>query len=152
MEFDRRINYAAIALTSLSFGLAGCGDSQTKAWQGGFTPFPKAPASARLQTDLDRDGAIVHVTYVVWDAPSSVFENKTIMYTAMSASGFRSATFRERGGTTQPLRDGEVIEAGVVVDQVNGRLILPTGAYIDGPTGDTFTSQGVLIKALDRTP
>lgn len=52
------------------------------------------------------------------------------------------------------LNHGEVLGAdfieGAIVDQLNQRILLPDGRWIDGPTGDIYTAQDVLILSRDK--
>ena len=63
--------------------------------------------------------------------------------------------FREAGGYTQQIKDGEVLSGGIVVDQVHGALILPGGSKVDGRTGAVISAEGDTIKTLrvvDKQP
>lgn len=87
--------------------------------------------------------------YIVWDAPSSEFY-------------FRSDSYKPLGGlhkeasVDRPIAHGMHLSddfvGGAVVDQKNKRIYLPSGGWIDGPTGETYTVHGKsLFEAVGNT-
>lgn len=142
----RAARAAGVSALGVAMGIAaGCSPQEKSYWAGSFTKLPDPPANARMQlsTSTEQDGT-VFINYIVWDASTNQFARKDIHYsTTFSGPG----TFSECGGYSQKIRDGEVLYGGAIVDQANGKIILPDGKVIEGATGNV--KQGAeVVKTL----
>ena len=148
-----RSKYALLgAVLAIGGALTGCSPKSKSYMSGAYTPFPEAPANARIQIGVstESDGDVL-INYIVWDSGSSSFLRKDIHYSAARWGGLAGyGDFTERGGYQQKIRDGEVLSSGVVVDQKNSKLILSDGMILDGPTGKVIDKTGTVVKELSN--
>lgn len=85
---------------------------------------------------------------VVWDVDAQQF--------CLRLDFYNNAKINDDDGSRpyeRPLNHGEVLPgtlvAGAMVDQVNKRITLPDGRWIDGPTGNIYSVHGDLLIAKD---
>ncbi len=134
-------NYQPSALASALLGPSG-----TSFWMGTYTPIPAPPPQARMQMSVETGGpAHLYVNYLIWDQKAQCFKRQDVHYAA-SNGFFATNAYNERGGLVQEVNDGEVLYGGVIVDQLNKRLILPNALFMDGPSGNISDQQGRIIK------
>lgn len=96
--------------------------------------------------------------YIRWDAETRQFQMVHLMATLPQ---YEDKIKKSYSGTyetinqafTIPLRHGEYLmggfSPGLAIDQVNGRLLFADGRWMDGPTGDLYSPQGVLLVSGD---
>lgn len=145
--------FSAVGLSRAAIGagvlvaaaaLSGCSPQTNSYWTGSYTELPPPPPAARMQIGVstEEDGT-VFINYVMWNKDDGVFERKDIHYstTMTNVSGFS-----EMGGYKQKIHDGEVLSAGVIVDQTNQVIILPNGNRIEGKTGNIVAPDGKVVK------
>lgn len=142
------------ALAGAAILLAGCrspsGQSYVNNAQIGV---PMPPAEARITINISTDeNDNLFINYISWDSASSKFVRKDVHYTATSSAVLStySNEFEQKGAYVQPIRDGEVLASGIIVDQEKGILLMPGGYTMDGKTGDILDKDGKIIKHLER--
>ena len=133
------------ALASALLGTTG-----TSFWLGTYTPIPEPPVQARMQMSVEAAGpGHLYINYLTWDNEAQRFKRQDVHY-ATSNGLFTTNSFEERGGFVQEVHDGEVLYGGVIVDQLNRRLILPNALFMDGPTGNIMNGQGQIVKRFQQ--
>lgn len=148
-----RVLTVALATAGAGFttaSLTGC-SPQTKSYYAGlFSQIPDPPKESRLRLDpsTESDGTLF-ISYVIWNDQEKRFTWKDIHY---STTRINRGSFKEMGGYEQRIRDGEVLPGGVIIDQENKRILLPSGLYVDGPTGDIKNAQGEVVKRAGNSP
>lgn len=81
-----------------------------------------------------------HFKSLVWDTNQKQFVERVDIYN--TAHGWTDC-YERPVFHSRMLSDDYV--AGAIVDQVNQRIILPNGQWIEGPTGDIYTVQNTVV-------
>jgi hypothetical protein len=77
---------------------------------------------------------------LVWDTDSNRFVERFDVYS--DTPELKSSSEREVYHSR--VLNGDYV-SGAVVDQVKQRIVLPDGGWIDGPTGDIYSVQGLML-------
>lgn len=142
------ISIATVSILSL----IGCSPKYKSLLSGSYTNIPSPPAAARIQVGVSTESnGDVLINYICWDKDNSKFVRRDVHYTTGNWTGIgQSNEFQEKGGYLQSILNGEVLSGGIIVDQRQGRLTLPNGYYIEGPTGSIIDKEGKVVTTLDR--
>ena len=126
-------NVGKMAMAAFALGAAGCSPQTQSYITGKYTELPPPPASSRMVVNMSSENENNFLrTSITWNQDKNAFTLRDIHY---STTTIHPGTFFEQGGYEQPIRDQEVFAGGVIVDQVNKKLLLPNGKKVDGPTG-----------------
>lgn len=81
--------------------------------------------------------------FIIWDKVKSIFKLRIETY------GLHKTHRNNRFNAEREMVHGEMLGGdfipGAIVDQKQKRILLPQGGYLDGATGDVFTTQGTRI-------
>lgn len=136
---------APAAQDRVQFGSAQA--DRSKAAQDWRTPMPEVRILGQSHGFMMCNFALQQDA-VVWDVDTQRFCLRLDFYSNTKQKQDNGNDPYER-----PLNHGEVLPgtlvAGAMVDQVNKRITLPDGRWIDGPTGNIYSVHGDLLIAKD---